>query len=250
MRCSLKAMFYLLAWAGMPPLPHVAHAQSLPDPLPDHWYRKIVDIEFVRPYAVIPPRDDGVLIDARDRTKRFDLGHIPGAINLPARQLDELAPQRLPRDKDTLIVFYCDGVECKLSHMAADDAEDLGYTNIRVYAEGFPDWFRKGNPYVISAGHLKRLIDAGESGLLLDVRDSAAAYAQGHLPGAIHLPAAQFDGLAATVLPSDKATPLVFYCDAPDSRLSYEAARKASQLGYKKVMLIDGGYAAWEKSGR
>lgn len=224
--------------------PGLALAQ-LPDPPPDHWYGKIVRYDFIQPYAVIPPRDDGILIDTRDTVRRYDVGHIPGAINLPAKQFDELAPSLLPADKNKLILFYCDGIECKLSHMAADDAEDLGYTNIRVYAEGFPDWFKRGNPYAISAGRLRTLIETGEAGMLIDVRD-VDAYQRNHLPNARHLPAERFAQQAAGVLPSDKQKPLVFYCDHADARLSYAVARQATALGYRQVMLIEGGYPAWE----
>ncbi len=223
-----------------------ARADELPNPPPDHWYGKIVRYDFIQPYAVVPPRRDGILIDTRDTARRYEVGHIPGAINLPAKQFDELAPRLLPADKNMLILFYCDGIECKLSHMAADDAEDLGYTNIRVYAEGFPDWFKRGNPYAISAGHLKKLIDTAEAGTLLDLR-ATAAYAHSHIPGALSLPADRFEQKAATVLPADKNEPLVFYCDNSDARLSYAIARQATALGYTRVMLIEGGYPAWEK---
>ena len=226
-------------------LTSVASSAPLPDPPPDHWYRNIVGIDFVRPYAILPQRDDAVLIDARDE-RRFDAGHMPGAINLPAKRLDELAPRLLPGDKNKLIIFYCDGIECKLSHMAADDTEDLGFTNIRVYAGGFPEWFRQGNVIVIGARHLKTLIAAGEIGMLLDVRDKAA-YDSGHLPAAISLPAEQFEQQAAAMLPADKTTPLLFYCSDADFRLSHAAARKASALGYRRVMLLDGGYPAWRR---
>lgn len=226
-----------------------ARADDLPNPPPDHWYSKIVRYDFIQPYAVIPPRHDGILIDTRDTARRYDVGHIPGAINLPAKQFDELAPRLLPADKNTLILFYCDGIECKLSHMAADDAEDLGYTNIRVYAEGFPDWFKRGNPYAISAAHLKQLIDTAEAGTLLDLR-TTAAYTHSHIPGALSLPADHFEQNAKALLPADKNEPLVFYCDNTDARLSYAIARRASALGYARVMLIEGGYPAWETLSR
>jgi rhodanese-related sulfurtransferase len=249
MKRLLRSFLCLMAWAGLALLPAPVLAQPWPDPLPEYWYRRLVDIEFVRPYAVIPPRDDAVLIDARDTDRRYAVGHLPGATSLPAKQFDELAPRLLPHDKDKLILFYCDGIECKLSHMAAEDAEDLGYSNIRVYVGGFPEWFKLGNPYAISAGHLKTLVEAGAAGVLVDVRDGAA-YDKGHMPGALSLPAAQFEQRGQAVLPAEKSTPLVFYGDDADSSLSYAVARKVSALGYTKVMLVDGGYPAWTKLSR
>ena len=243
MKHWLRIMVCLLAFGQ-----GFAGTEPWPDPLPDHWYSKLVDIDFVRPYAVLPRRDDALLIDARDTEKRFAAGHIPGAINLPAKRFDELAPRLLPGDKNKLIIFYCDGIECKLSHMAADDAEDLGYTNIRVYPGGFPEWFRLGNVVVVGATNLKAMIAAGEIGMVIDVRDKASAYDRGHLPTAISLPAGQFAPRAATDLPADKTTPLLFYCDEADASLSHAVAVKAVALGYRRAMVLDGGYPAWQSS--
>lgn len=221
-------------------------AEPLPNPPPDYWYSKIVDIEFVRPYAVLPRRDDVLLIDARDAGRRFAPGHLPGAINLPAKRFDELAPHLLPADKNKLIIYYCDGIKCKLSHMAAEDTEDLGYTNIRVYAGGFPEWFAQGNVVAVAAHALKRMLAAGEVGMVFDVRDQPGAFERGHLPAAVSLPAAEFERQAAAVLPADKNSPLLVYDDEADGSLSYAVARKAVALGYHRVLLLDGGYPAWQ----
>lgn len=240
MKFWLKILLFLLA-CGQGPL----GAEPLPNPPPDYWYGKIVDIEFVRPYAVLPRRDDALLIDARDAARRFAPGHLPGAISLPAKRFDELAPRLLPADKNKLIIYYCDGIECKLSHMAAEDTDDLGYTNIRVYAGGFPEWFAQGNVVVVGARPLQRMLAAGEVGMVLDVRDQAGAFERGHLPTAISLPAGEFEQRAAAVLPADKRSPLLIYDDEADGSLGYALARKVVALGYRRVMLLDGGYAAW-----
>ena len=46
----------------------------------------------------------------------------------------------LPADKDALVVFYCGGLKCPLSHKSAFAAEKLGYKNIKVFAKGYPEW--------------------------------------------------------------------------------------------------------------
>ena len=237
-------LFRLLCGGSASLLAMTVMAQPLPDPLPDHWYRHLVDIDFVRPYAVLPRRDDVLLVDTRDRDRRYAAGHLPGAISLPAKRFDELAGAVLPADKHTLIIFYCDGIECKLSHMAADDAEDLGYTQVRVYARGYPEWFRQGNITVIGRESLAARLASGEIGMVIDVRPRTA-FEQGHVPGAIHWPASEFEHRSAAMLPSDKQQPLLFYCDRPDASLSYTVAQQAHALGYTHVMLLDGGYAAW-----
>lgn len=49
-----------------------------------------------------------VVIDARSPAE-FELGHIPGAMNLPPERVAAEAA-RLPKDRKTPLVFYCRGV--------------------------------------------------------------------------------------------------------------------------------------------
>ena len=48
-----------------------------------------------------------------------------------------------PQDKNTLLIFYCEGLETQLSHKSAKKAEALGYTRVKVYAEGYPGWMKE-----------------------------------------------------------------------------------------------------------
>jgi len=48
------------------------------------------------------------LVDSRPKQTKFDKGHIPGAINIPDSQFDNLKGQ-LPKDKNADLVFYCEG---------------------------------------------------------------------------------------------------------------------------------------------
>ena len=97
-----------------------------------NWYPKRVDVNFVKPYAALPKIDGVTIVDSRPAARKYDVGHIPTAVNIPDSQFDKLAPSLLPKDKAQLLVFYCDGPECILSHSSAFKAEKLGYTNIRV----------------------------------------------------------------------------------------------------------------------
>ena len=80
-----------------------------------------------------------VLIDSRPKRKKYDKGHIPGAISIPDSQFAKMTDQ-LPQDKSQVLVFYCGGFHCRLSHKSAKKALDLGYTNVKVYAAGYPAW--------------------------------------------------------------------------------------------------------------
>ena len=83
-----------------------------------------------------------MIIDSRPAARQYDPGHIPGAINIPDSQFDKLV-DKLPADKATLLLFYCGGLECMLSHNSAFKAEKLGYTNVKVTGR-FLDWKAKG----------------------------------------------------------------------------------------------------------
>jgi rhodanese-related sulfurtransferase len=212
------------------------------------WYTKIVNAEFVKQQAVVPKIDGVMLIDSRPAARKYDLGHIQTAVNIPDSMFDKLAPTLLPQEKAMLLIFYCDGPECILSHSSAYKAEKLGYTNIRVYADGFPDWLKNGNLHAVSVAHIKKLMDEKAPITLVDARPKARKYDVGHIPGAINLPDSQFDKLASELLPADKATALYFYCDGLACRLSNDSAMKAIKLGYTNVKVIPEGYPAWEKA--
>lgn len=209
------------------------------------WYHKLVDADFVAKYAVLPKADGVQIVDSRPTARKYDLGHIPTALNIPDTQFDKLVDQ-LPADKSKLLIFYCDGVECMLSHNSAFRAEKLGYTNVAVYAEGYPDWIAKGHIGAISVPYLKKLMDEKAPMTLIDSRPKERKYDKGHIPSAISIPDSQFDKLKDR-LPADKAAPLYFYCDGLSCRLSSDSAARAVKLGYTKVKVVPEGYPAWEK---
>lgn len=58
--------------------------------------------------AVGPQKGNFTLVDSRPGIK-YDEGHIPGAIAIPFPKMSEMK-DRLPADKNQLIVFYCGGL--------------------------------------------------------------------------------------------------------------------------------------------
>ena len=211
-------------------------------------YGKQVDLATVKQYAVLPKRADVTIVDARPAARKYDIGHIPTAVNIPDSQFDQLAARLLPQDKSQLVVFYCDGPECILSHNSAFRAEKLGYTNVRVFAGGFPEWASQGNLGAGSIPQLKKLMDAKEPLTLVDARPKERKYDKGHIPGAISLPDSQFDKLAAQLLPADKAAALYFYCEGLECKLSNDSAEKAVKLGYTNVKVVPEGWPGWDKA--
>ena len=159
-----------------------------------NWYHTLVDSAFVAQHAVLPKPDGVLIIDSRPAARKYDPGHIPTALNIPDTQFDKHV-DKLPQDRNTLLIFYCDGVECMLSHKSAFKAEQLGYTRVRVYAAGYPDWIANGHMGAISVPYLKKLMDEGAPMTLIDSRPKERKYDKGHIPGAVSLPDSQFDKL-------------------------------------------------------
>ena len=209
-------------------------------------YGKIVDYAFMAEHAVIPVRDDVVIIDARPVKRRYNNGHIPGAISIPNSTFDKMA-NMLPEDKGKLLVFYCGGHKCMLSHKSAFKAEKLGYTNIKVYSAGYPEWIAKGNFGSVAAPYVKDAVAKGTA-TVIDARPFKRKYAKGHVPGALSIPNSSFKK-EATKLPADKKSPLIFYCGGDKCPLSVKSATQAKAMGYTNVMLFQAGFPDWKKAG-
>lgn len=203
--------------------------------------------------GMIASKKEFVLIDARTRPE-YQEAHIDGAINIPEKEFDRLAPTMLP-DKAKQVVLYCSGIKCGKSKRTAVKAAALGYTNLVLYNEGFPVWEERG--YKIVAGpeyekkinttkvppaELKQWIDGRRQDyVLVDVRD-AAEFQEGHIPTAISIPAEQL-AVRSEVLPKEKK--VVVYCNS-GSR-SYMAYRKLMRMEYKNI--YQSIFADWKEAG-
>lgn len=94
--------------------------------------------------AAIDGKQRLVVVDTRTPDE-FAQARIAGSVNIPAGFVKSLS-NRLPKDKGTLLVFYCRGMGCTLSPEAAAEAATLGYTNLAIYQAGIPDWLLKRYP--------------------------------------------------------------------------------------------------------
>lgn len=208
-------------------------------------YPQIVDAAFVGQYAKVPMQEDVMIIDSRPYKPKYVKGHVPMAVSMPNTQFDKLT-HLLPENKDALLIFYCGGLKCKLSHKSAFKAEALGYTNVKVFAKGFPGWMAvPGNYASVSVDWVKKQIDSQADMVVIDSRPKRKKYDKGHLPGAISIPTTQFDSMTDQ-LPQDKDKLLVFYCGGLKCKLSHKGAQKAIALGYTSVKVFSTGYPSWK----
>ncbi|MHB8790079.1 MAG: rhodanese-like domain-containing protein [Desulfobulbaceae bacterium] len=193
------------------------------------------------------------VIDARN-PEEYQEVHIKGAISIPEKKFSEYTGQ-LPADKAARLVFYCNGVKCGKSKKAAKKAAELGYTDILVYAEGMPVWEERGLPIVAGPDYEKKIettkispadLDAlSKSGAgtftLVDVRD-VEEFREGHIPGAINIPVAEFASKSEVL---DKDKKIIVYCNSGGR--SYNAYRKLMKLGYADINQAI--FADWKEAG-
>lgn len=131
-----------------------------------------------------------------------------------------------------------------MSPNSAGRAEKLGYTNVKVYHEGLPEWTKK-NYTVLSAPFLKEAyIDKDIPNVLLDVRPAAVAQ-QGFIRGAVTLPAVEIAANMAKFPPKDKNPPIIIVDDngGDDAK---SAAKSLVSAGYTSVTIVTGGMNAWK----
>ena len=224
---------------GMQPSASAAAAQS------DWFFHTLVDAEFVKTHISIPMSPDVMLIDARPKKAKYDKGHIPMAVSIPHTEFDRHL-DKLPANKDTLLIYYCGGLKCKLSHKSATKAEKLGYTNVKVFAEGFPQWMEMEGHYAAVSSHwIRDQLTQHTPMLLIDSRPKRTKFDKGHIPGAISIPDTQFEKHAG-ILPGDKSIPLIFYCGGLKCKLSHKSAAKAIALGHTNVKVFAEGFPSWK----
>jgi len=97
--------------------------------------------------AALYARGNILFLDAR-RTSVYRAGHIAGARSISIWEAD--ADDKVKalfsegRDQSAPIVVYCSGGDCEDSHHLGEKLYFVGFDNVLVYKDGFPDWEKRG----------------------------------------------------------------------------------------------------------
>jgi rhodanese-related sulfurtransferase/DNA-binding transcriptional ArsR family regulator len=130
-------------------LRHVAeHAVESMERTVTAYFRARDQLEPVASAELVTRMREGsvVLLDVRPEDE-YGLGHLPGALNIPLRQLEQRLGE-LPREQE--IVAYCRGPYCVLSFEAVAALRAHGL-NVRRFEDGFPEWKAAGLPIETAA---------------------------------------------------------------------------------------------------
>jgi len=179
-----------------------------------------------------------VLIDARPPVA-YKSGFIPGAIVIPAAELEKHV-DKLPKDKNTTLIFYCVG-GCS-SPTAAIKAKSLGYKNVKIYAGGFPDWISSEISYIDPELVNSTLKQNPKGYIVIDTNDPDVAK-KAHLPNAVNVTPKNFEEMSKK-LPSKKLVPIVVYGKNAD-----EIASKLIAMNYKGTRVLPITIEEWNKKG-
>ncbi|HXW69068.1 MAG TPA: rhodanese-like domain-containing protein, partial [Dissulfurispiraceae bacterium] len=199
--------------------------------------------EVARLVALGPEKGSFELVDSRPLL-RYDEGHIPGAISIPSREFNEFAG-KLPKEKDELIIFYCESRACHLSLSSAGKAEKMGYTRVKVFADGLHGWKKTGRLVVSSAQSLKEYLEKDIPFVLIDLRPADEAK-RGHIMGAVSVPGKDLPNEKER-FPSDKSAPIMLYDS--DTKSVWDDFELLRGWGYTNVAVLEGGFDEWKRSG-
>ena len=134
-----------------------------------------------------------------------------------------------------------------MSPDSARRAESLGYTNVKVYHDGVPEWVKRNN-LVLSTQFLKDAwIEKDIPHVLLDVRSAKDAEA-GFIKGAVSIAAMDIEKSLAKFPPKDKKAPIMIY-DQKGGDDAMKAAKTLIAAGYAPVDIVSGGFDAWKAAG-
>ena len=107
----------------------------------DHYKQKLAfETDSWDLYEALSQSEPVVVVDGRS-PEAFAREHIPGAVNLPHREIGAASTERLDRSK--LYVCYCDGIGCNASTKTALKLLTLGF-RVRELMGGLDWWKRDG----------------------------------------------------------------------------------------------------------
>jgi len=82
-----------------------------------------------------------VLINTLPR-EAHEARHIPGSVNVPVDDIERV--EDLVPNKDDRIVVYCANADCTASPTAAERLEEMGYTDVVDFEDGYAGWRQAG----------------------------------------------------------------------------------------------------------
>lgn len=185
-----------------------------------------------------------LLVDARPN-KKYLQATIPSSVNIPDTQIDKYIGQLDKVAKDREIIVFCGGWKCEKSPIVAGYLKNNGFTDVKLYQAGQPEWNAKsyrevGVPVMKSAME-------NDSALIIDARPRKK-FLKETIPGALSIYDKELEKLAGR-FPADKTTSIITFCGGYECNKSHIVANALLDRGYNKVAVFAAGLPGWKKAG-
>lgn len=205
-----------------------------------------VDFNYVKKAINLGTRNsvNAVLIDARPEIK-YQNGTIPSSLNIPDTKFEEYYSvlKDIPMQKE--LIVYCGGYNCTKSPIVAQKLKDKGYTNVKIYSGGEPEW--KKLSYLEIDTLAIKVYQEKNSAFIVDARPYSK-FLQETIPGAISIPDTSLVKLLGR-FPINKSEKIVIFCGGYNCEKSHIIANKLISLDYEDVMVFAGGLPSWKERG-
>lgn len=212
----------------------------------DKHQLKVVDYDYTKNAIGKGTRKTAkaILVDARPEAK-YIKSAIPSSINIPDTKFEQYYKQLEGVDKNKELIVYCGGWKCGKSPKVAGMLKKKGFTNVKLYQAGEPEWIKKsykevGIPVVKAA-------QAKNSALIIDARPYKK-YLQETIAGSISIPDTEMDKLIGR-FPANKDEKIIAFCGGYACAKSHNVAKKLKSLGYNNVSVYAAGLPQWKKAG-
>ncbi|RXJ91825.1 sulfurtransferase [Arcobacter sp. CECT 8983] len=185
-----------------------------------------------------------ILVDARPN-KKYKVGTIPSAINIPDTDYKEFVNQLKDTAKNKEIIVFCGGWNCGKSPKVANMLKKDGFTNVKLYQAGEPEWSKRNYKEV----HLvvTKAAQANNSAVLIDARPYKMFLAE-TIAGAISIPDTKVEELKGR-FPIHQNEKIIVFCGGYKCAKSHKVANKLISMGYRDVNVFAGGLPKWKKAG-
>ncbi len=184
------------------------------------------------------------IIDARPH-KKYVSATIPSSINIPDTKFDDFIGQLDDVAKDTEMIVFCGGWKCGKSPKVAGQLQKMGYTDVKLYQAGMPEWAARD--YVEVGLPVVKTAVEKDSALLMDARPRKK-FLGATIPGALSMYDKDLDRLSSR-FPVDKNEPIIAFCGGYKCDKSHIVANTLVAAGYTDVRVFAAGLPGWKKAG-
>jgi len=209
---------------------------------------KIVDYDYAKAKVAKGTRKGAkaLFIDARP-PKMYAKSTIPSSLNIPDTKFDKFVGQLDKVAKDKEIIVYCGGWKCGKSPKVAGMLKAKGFTDVKLYQAGEPEW-KKKNYVEVATAYVSGAVKKGKA-VIIDARP-AKMFAKSTIPGAIAIPDTKIAKFYPQVKDMDKKTEMITFCGGYHCGKSHKVAKFLMKEGFKNVKVYAGGLPAWKKAGK